>query len=141
MFETKPVFGYGPGTYQFEYAPFQQSEERTLISTNAGDRGNAHSEYIGPLSEQGVIGFMMVIIVFIYSIVVAMRVYRKARDKEVKMISLGIMLGLITYYFHGLMNNFLDTDKASVPVWGFIAIIIALDLFYLPAITNKNQTL
>ena len=141
MFETRPFFGYGPGTYQFEYAPFQQSEERTLISTNAGDRGNAHSEYIGPLSEQGVFGMVIVVIVFVYSIVVAMRVYRRSTDKEVRMLTLGIMLGLITYYFHGLMNNFLDSDKASVPVWGFIAIIIALDLFYLPARTIRNQTL
>jgi hypothetical protein len=30
---------------------------------------------------------------------------------------------------HGTMNNFLDTDKASVPVWGFMAAIVALDLY------------
>ena len=30
------------------------------------------------------------------------------------------------------MNDFLDTDKASVPFWGFIAILVALDLYYLP---------
>jgi len=44
------------------------------------------------------------------------------------------MLGLITYYTHGLLNNFLDTDKASVPFWGFIGILVALDLFH------KDQT-
>lgn len=137
MFRERPVFGYGPGTYQFKYAPFQSSEEKTLISTNAGDRGNAHSEYIGPLSEEGVLGALVVITLFIYSIVVAMRVYRRSDDKEVKMLTLGTMLGLITYYFHGLMNNFLDSDKASVPVWGFIAILVALDLFYLPV--RKEQ--
>jgi len=141
MFKARPVFGYGPGTYQFEYAPFQQSEERTLISTNAGDRGNAHSEYIGPLSEQGLPGMILVVIVFVYSIIVAMRVYRRARDKEVRMLVLGTMLGLITYYFHGLMNNFMDSDKASVPVWGFIGIIIALDLYYLPPPSTENKTI
>ena len=26
------------------------------------------------------------------------------------------------------MNDFLDTDKASVPFWGFIAAIVILDL-------------
>jgi hypothetical protein len=25
------------------------------------------------------------------------------------------------------MNNFLDTDKASAGVWGFLAILVALD--------------
>ena len=132
MFRERPVFGFGPGTYQFEYAPFQSSEEKTLISTNAGDRGNAHSEYIGPLAEEGLPGTLIVIALFLYSIVVAMRVYRRTTDKEIRMLTLAIMLGLITYYFHGLMNNFLDSDKASVPVWGFIAILIAFDLYYVP---------
>ena len=44
MFEERPVFGWGPGTYQFEYAPFQRSKGRTIISTNAGDQGNAHHQ-------------------------------------------------------------------------------------------------
>jgi len=138
MFSERPVFGYGPGTYQFEYAPYQNSEEKTLISTNAGDRGNAHSEYIGPLAEEGLPGTILVIILFIYSIIVAMRVYRSSADKEVRMLTISAMLGLITYYFHGLMNNFLDSDKASVPVWGFIAILVAFDLFYLPVKEKKE---
>jgi len=31
MFEERPVFGWGPGTYAFEYAPFQHSSEITVI--------------------------------------------------------------------------------------------------------------
>ena len=41
---------------------------------------------------------------------------------------MGALLGLITYYIHGTMNNFLDTDKLSVPFWGFTAIIVAIDI-------------
>ncbi len=129
MFGDRPVFGYGPGTYQFEYAPFQRSSEKTLISTNAGDKGNAHSEYIGPLAEQGIPGMVLVLVMTGWVIVTAMRVYRRSDDKEVKMLSLSLMLSLLTYFVHGTMNNFLDTDKASVPVWGFIAAIVALDIF------------
>lgn len=128
MFEDRPVFGFGPGTYQFEYAPFQRSEEKTLISTNAGDKGNAHSEYIGPLAEQGLPGMLLMIVLVGSFILTAMRVYRRSDDPEVKMLSLSLMLALLTYFVHGTMNNFLDTDKASVPVWGFMAAIVALDI-------------
>ena len=34
--------------------PFQDASDLTIISTNFGDGGNAHSEYLGPLSEQGI---------------------------------------------------------------------------------------
>jgi len=129
MYEDRPVFGYGPGTYQFEYAPFQRSEEKTLISTNAGDKGNAHSEYIGPLAEQGLPGMLLVIALVVAMVIIAMRVYRNSANPAVRNVSLSLMLSLMTYFLHGTMNNFLDTDKASVPVWGFIAAIVALDLY------------
>jgi oligosaccharide repeat unit polymerase len=129
MFEERPVFGFGPGTYQFEYAPFQRAKEKTLISTNAGDKGNAHSEYIGPLAEQGLPGMLIVFFLIGAFTVTAMRVYRRSENREVKMLSLSLMLALLTYFMHGIMNNFLDTDKASVPVWGFLAAIVALDIY------------
>ena len=39
MFLKKPVFGWGPGTYMFQYAPFQVVREKTTISTNMADKG------------------------------------------------------------------------------------------------------
>jgi len=128
MFKEKPVFGWGPGTYMFKYAPFQLSYGRTIISTNSGDLGNAHSEYLGPLSESGILGTLTFLAVVIASIYYAMRVYRKTKDKNVKIIVLSVTIGLITYYTHGILNNFLDTDKLSALFWGYTAIIVALDI-------------
>lgn len=130
MYHERPVFGWGPGTYQFLYAPFQRSKEKTIISTNAGDLGNAHSEYIGPMAEQGLMGMITIVLILIFAIKTAMNVYHTSTDKETRLLSLTVMLGLITYFIHGLLNNFLDTDKASVPVWGFFAIIVALDIYH-----------
>ena len=138
MFEERPVFGFGPGTYQFSYAPYQRSGEKTLISTNAGDRGNAHSEYIGPLAEQGLPALLIIVALVITMIITAMKVYRNSKDREVRILCFAALLGLMTYFIHGIMNNFLDTDKASVPVWGFMAIIVALDIYSLkkPEVTS-----
>lgn len=130
MFDERPVFGWGPGTYQFIYAPFQRSQERTIISTNAGDLGNAHSEYIGPLSEQGAPGLVIILIMMSSILYTGIKVYRKARDKQIKLFSLISVLSLCTYFVHGLLNNFLDTDKASVPFWGFFAMIVAMDIYH-----------
>ena len=139
MFRERPVLGFGPGTYQFEYAPFQRYSEKTRISTNAGDRGNAHSEYIGPLAESGVLGIFWFVSILVVVVRTGLRVYKKTDSKEIKMLSLSVLLGLITYYFHGTMNDFLDTDKASVPFWGFIAILVALDLYYMPKAKKDSE--
>lgn len=135
MFKERPFVGWGPGTYMFQYAPFQLSSEKTRISTNAGDAGNAHSEYIGPLSESGVFGMLSFIIVVIAVLYSAIVLYPKIKDAEHRLYLMALLLGLITYLIHGLLNNFLDTDKASAPFWGFIAAIVAIEVYH----TNKSS--
>jgi len=134
MFMDRPVFGFGPGTYQFQYAVYQYYSERTIISTNFGDGGNAHSEYLGPLSESGLFGFLSFTILVIVVMYKGITLYYKLEDPEMKNILMGVLLGLVTYVTHGVLNNYLDTDKASVPFWGFIAIIVAIEIYH-----NKPQ--
>jgi O-antigen ligase len=129
MFEDKPVFGFGPGTYMFKYAPYQLNENRTIISTNSADGGNAHSEYLGPLSESGVLGMLTFLLIIGTVIYTAVHTYMRLKDKRLKSIVLATLIGLITYYVHGFLNNFLDTDKLSVPFWGFTAMIVAIDIY------------
>lgn len=130
MFKERPVLGWGPGTYQFVYAPFQQTKDKTIISTNAGDKGTAHSEYIGPLSESGFLGMLSILAIVIVISITAIRVYKQAKNPETKILALSYFLGLVTYFIHGTLNNFLDTDKSSVPFWTFAAAIVAIDVFH-----------
>jgi putative inorganic carbon (hco3(-)) transporter len=129
MFQDKPLFGYGPGTYMFKYAPYQLTKDRTIISTNSGDLGNAHSEYLGPLAESGFLGTFTFLLLVLTVFSTAYRTWFRLKDYRLKTILMGAFLGLITYYGHGFMNNFLDTDKASVPFWGFTAMIVTIDIF------------
>ncbi len=128
MFREKPFFGWGPGTYQFQYAPFQISTEKTIISTNFGERGNAHSEYIGPLAESGVIGLLTVLGIVVTTLLTAGRIIYHTTNKKTRWFAIAVSLGLVTYFIHGLLNNFLDTDKASAPFWGFMAMLVAMDI-------------
>lgn len=128
LFRERPVMGWGPGTYQFVYAPFQRSGDRTIISTNQGDAGNAHSEYLGPLSEQGLPGMLLMVALVVSVTVLAFRVFYRETDRERRIIIASAFLGLVTYFIHGVLNNYLDTDKASIPFWGFIAVLVAMDL-------------
>ena len=130
MWKDKPVFGFGPGTYQFKYGPYQRSYEKTRISTDFGTRGNAHSEYLGPLSEGGIFGLLSILLVIGSTIYTGIRVHYTARQGRLRMFSLALLVGLLSYYFHGLLNNFLDTDKISVLFWGYTAMLVAMDLYH-----------
>ena len=128
MFKERPVFGFGPGMYAFEYARFQRPENLTIISTNFGNGGNAHSEFLGPLAEMGFMGMLGMLAIVTAIFYEAITLYNRwpAEDFEMKTIIMGIIISLSTYFIHAFLNNFLDTDKAAVPIWTMSAIIIAL---------------
>ena len=130
MFKEKPIFGFGPATYAFEYAPYQDPEKLTIISTNFGNMGNAHSEYLGPLAEMGILGFlsMVLIVIAIFYTGITLYIRYPKEEKEMRTLLLFMILALVTYFFHGILNNYLDTDKAAVPIYAVCAVIIALNL-------------
>ena len=130
LFNERPVFGWGPGTYQFVYAPFQMSKEKTIISTNAGDGGNAHSEYFGPLAEQGLAGSLLVLTLVVVTVTCGLKTYSRCKNKKAKVLVLGATLAFFGYFIHGFLNNFLDTDRLAVPVWSLAALIATIDVYY-----------
>ena len=139
MFKERPLMGWGPGVYSFYYAPFQDPADLTIISTNFGTGGNAHSEYLGPLAEQGILGGLSIVILVIIVFYRASVLYIRLEDKKLKRLVMMLMLGLVTYFTHGVLNNYLDTDKASVPVWGFIAIIVSIDIYFASNSKEKDS--
>jgi len=130
MWQDKPFFGFGPGTYQFEYGRYQRSYEKTQISTDFGTMGTAHSEYFGPLAETGVFGLLSILLVIGTTLYTGIRVYLTSKKRSIRIFSLAVLVGLVSYYLHGLLNNFLDTDKISVLFWGFTAMLVAMDIYH-----------
>lgn len=130
MFRAKPIMGFGPGTYPFQYAPYQREENLTRISTNLGDRGGVHSEYLKPLAESGLPGFLSFLAVVMLTLRTGMRLIYFQKSRQVKILAAALLLGLFTYYVHGFFNFFLDTDKSSVLFWGMTGLIVALDIKY-----------
>lgn len=128
MFKERPLTGFGPGMYAFEYARFQRPENLTIISTNFGNLGNAHSEYLGALAEMGLFGMLSMLAIVAAIFYEGITLYNKwpVEDRETKTLLMGMILSLSTYFIHAFLNNYLDTDKAAVPIWAMCAIFIAL---------------
>lgn len=127
LFEERPHVGWGAGTYQFNYAPYQNHFEKSIISTNAGNMGNAHSEYLSVLAETGWPGLLIFLVLIVMIFTKGIVLYHKLEDKQEQWMLMACILGLTTYFTHAFLNNFLDMDKASVPIWAFVAIIVVLD--------------
>ena len=68
--------------------------------------------------------FLLFLITVFFNAIV---LYPKLEDKQEQWMLMACILGLVTYFSHALYN-FLDMDKASVPIWAFVALIVVLDL-------------
>ncbi len=128
MFREEPIVGSGLGTFTFSYAPFQISDDLSNASTNAGNKGNAHSEYLGLLAETGFMGLLCYLAIIVTTITAAVRVFQRHSSAFARQTALFLILSLATYYIHGFLNNFLDMDKIASLFWSFMAIIVVFDI-------------
>ena len=121
MFEERPLFGFGPGTYQFTYIPFQEKslENRLTVrnpdSPPQGSGGSAHSEILLQLSENG-IGSVLV-----FLIMIGRWVYYGFLRGNLGSPQTALFLALSTYLFHMQFNNFLNQPIFAFLFWGSAA--------------------
>ncbi len=140
MFLDKPVFGFGPGTYQFNYGPYQIKELVTRISTYKGDRGNAHSDYLGYLCETGLIG-LLIYLGLIYSALKLGLKHVHSLNNPYKNLSMVLLLSLTTFFIHGFFNSFIDIDKTMMLVLCATAGLVAIDFKNQELDKNSNENI
>ena len=126
MFLDKPVFGFGPGSYQFFYGAYQQRKDMTAISTFKGNKGHAHSEYLNYLSETGLIGALNFLALVIITCYFGIKIIYKTNDELIKNTTMFVLLGFFTYIIHAFFNGFIETDKIAMPFFVCISAIVAL---------------
>ncbi|MEC8738516.1 MAG: O-antigen ligase family protein, partial [Bacteroidota bacterium] len=127
MFRQRPILGWGPGTYTFVYGQHQRSNNMTLISTNAGDVGGVHSEYLRTISESGFLGGFFFLAIVLLAFRMGFNKYHSYEEGLKKYLHLALFLALVTYFSHGVLNNYSDYDKIALPFWGFLSAMVVLE--------------
>jgi putative inorganic carbon (HCO3(-)) transporter len=127
MWEERPVVGFGPGTYTFMYGTRQLPHEMTIISTNAGSLGGIHSEYLRPLAESGTLGLLFIVCIAFTVFSLGFK-HNRTLTGQSKYLSMAVFLGLVTYFAHGVLNNYSEFDKIAVPLYSFMAILTAIEI-------------
>ncbi|MDF2456893.1 MAG: hypothetical protein K0R51_2886 [Cytophagaceae bacterium] len=142
MFSDKPVTGYGPGTYQFNFITHQRPEDKTQISVNRasdnfsqGIGGTAHSQYLLYAAESGVMALIGFLACILYTVKEAFNLYYNSADEKEQLYIKALLGGYITFVFHSFFNNFLDIDKSASLFFLFSAGIVFL------AIEKKRSNL
>ena len=137
MLAARPLTGFGPGTYQFQYLPFQQPEKMTRISVREplagrgpdtyGRGGGAHSEYWQAGAELGWPGLVLWLTLVCSSLWLGFRRAFLSPEKVSRGWALLTTLGLLTFFIHALANNFLHDARIAALVWGGVAYLLGIN--------------
>lgn len=124
MFMSKPIFGFGVGTYPIHFYEYQNPLFSTIISDMYA---GAHNDYLQYLSEGGIVGLSGWVFLLVSVFIKAFKAIKNSIDEDYSTIVLGATLGISTYLFHALFNGYLEFDKVAVPFWLCIGIILAIE--------------
>ncbi len=130
MSQVRPWFGFGPGTYQFEYHTYQKKEEMTRISSTepvhdiSGRGGSTHSEYLKALAETGFPGMIIWIAILAFGLLRS----RSSRNEhaEHKTLMLACRTSLLIYLVISIFNNFIHEGIMAFFFWLPLALITLL---------------
>jgi len=110
MIKQKPIIGYGPGSFYTFYQTFTVSSFRTYVSNNP-EKSGIHNYYLMTMVEQGVVGFLILLIMCIGTLIIGQRVYHNTKDKDEKTLVMAANLSLIIVMAINLINDTLEVDK------------------------------
>ncbi|HOY12146.1 MAG TPA: O-antigen ligase family protein [Saprospiraceae bacterium] len=138
MFKDRPITGFGPGTYQYAYLPYQKTSEMTRISMQKdatttldkpqnGRGGGAHSEYLQALSELGIFGFLCWLALLFLIFYTALKVYfDETTTKPNKKLTMTILFATLAYLVHATFNNFMHSEEVAILFWPMIAMLVLI---------------
>lgn len=129
MAAERPLTGFGPGTFQFQYLRFQQPAQMTRISATGavternphtyGRGGGAHSEFARVLAETGWPGLLLGVAFFV---AVLYGIFNRQNWLEEAGNAWGLRLSwllvLVVFAVHGAVNDLLHGACVAVWVWG-----------------------
>lgn len=128
MAQEKPLTGFGPGTFQFQYIPFQRPEEMTRISAREpvlerspltyGRGGGAHSEFFQALAEAGWPGLLLWTVLIIAVLNKGFKLVFFEKTTRNQRIALALALSLLTFFIHSFANNMLHDGRIAALFWG-----------------------
>ena len=123
---ARPFWGWGPGTYQlstrrFKPPPFAPASAPTTQTwatpANTWDRSQSKASGLAgrPQPVDGNVAL---------GVQTSPNLGRPGKPG----LGDGALPGHHDLLRHGVLNNFLDTDKVSAPFWGFLAILVVMDI-------------
>ncbi len=116
MIAERPVFGFGPSTFNKVYKQYAEDAFRTYVSDNP-EQSTTHNYLLMTCSEQGFMGLFIFAAMILYMAIRGFKVYHACKDPENKRIALIVTLSLLMIILQSALNELIEVDKVGAMFW------------------------
>ncbi|MBK6929594.1 MAG: O-antigen ligase family protein [Saprospirales bacterium] len=110
MIQDRPLTGFGPGNFYFNYQKYTVSSFKTYVSDNP-ERSGIHNYYLMVTVEQGIPGFLFFLLFCLTVIFKGQQIYHRTAEAPQRRILVAALLSFMLIVMLMLMNDFVETDK------------------------------
>ena len=125
MIERKPWLGFGTNCFFQNYRDYKVNAFETYVSDNP-EKSTTHNYFLMVFAEQGIIGFILFVVLLATAFVLGEKYYHKVKDKNYKGIIMASLLSLIIITFHLFLNDLIETDKIGALFYIGLALIVRI---------------
>lgn len=139
MVEDHPIVGFGPGSFYYFYKQYTVSLFKTYVSENP-EKSTVHNYYLLTLVEQGIVGFILFMLVVVMFLFTMQRLYFSALPYNEKYIVAAAGISMVLLLANNFLGDLIEVDKTGSLFFLNIALIISMDM-RLKAINNEEAPL
>lgn len=126
MIQDRPVAGFGPGTFYSNYKAYAVNLFKTFVSDNP-EKSTVHNYYLLVLIEQGIIGFLIFILLLGYALIRGQYLYHRLEGFN-KHLLMAALVCLIMILAINLINDMIESLKVGSFFFLCLGIIVACDV-------------
>ena len=126
MVDAKPIFGFGPGNFYNYYKSYTVQAFVTYVSDNP-EKSSVHSYYLLVLIDQGLIGFLIFILLIFTVLIKSEEIYHNVKEEWQRRVCLATVQSFVVILALLLINDMVETDKVGSFFFICMAILVNLD--------------
>ena len=126
MSNDRPLVGFGPHAFVYNYKAYTLHSFRTYTSNNK-EHSTTHNYFLFMLTEQGwpaMLLYALLIMVFFAS---AQKIYYRFNDAFYKACTLGLAMAFAAAFVNNFFSELIETHKAGAMFYLIIALLMILD--------------
>jgi len=126
MSKDRPITGYGPHGFYYNYKPYAVSSFKTYVSRNP-EHSTTHNYFLYMLVEQGWPAMLLYAALIPMLFAKAQKIYYRFKDIFYRSVTLGLAMMLGAGFINNFFSELIETHKVGAFFYIPIALLIVLD--------------